>query len=162
MRAKRPGFTIVEIMIYITLVTVAMVVMAKFVADVTVNAARSKVVKEVQLNAQITLGRILNEIRNSQSVVSVGATQLVLQANATDQVTISYNSVDSRVERLVNGAGMVILTSPEVRVTNLAFAAISIGVSVSLSVAQLSASAPGTYQHQAQLSGTAFPRQLVY
>lgn len=155
------GFTIIEIMIYVAFVTVAMVIMAKFVADVTINAARSRVVKEVEQNAQITLERMAREVRNSRSLISVAANELVLRASDGSQITLRYNAGASTLERQDN-LGITNLTSSEVRVTSSVFTAISSGVSMAFTVAQASTTVPGAYQHVANVGTTVFPRQLIY
>lgn len=163
---QHKGFTIVEIMIYVALVSVAMVVLARFATDVIQNSVRSRVIKEVELNAQLTLNRIAGEIRHAQAISGVSATELTLVDVNNAQLVLRYDSANSRVERVLSGNSQS-LTAPGVRVTSLSFNAIQIsgvnkGVTVSITVAQGPVTSPVMYQHTTTLATSVFPRQLLY
>lgn len=162
MKINQPtGFTIIEIMIYVVLVTAAMVVLADFSADVIKNAVRTRVVKEVELSAQMTLNRLASEVRHAKSITNVSANQLTLVDVNDTSIILQLDSTDNEVERVV-GANTESITTPEVRVTNLVFSQIREGVSIQIVVAQHSTNVPAAYQHQTNLSTTVFPRQLLY
>jgi len=160
------GFTIVEVMIYVALVSSAMVVLARFTIDVVQNSVRSRVIKEVELNAQLTLNRISSEIRHAQAITNVSPTELTLVDVNNAQLILRYDSLNNRVERVL-GASAESLTAPGIRVTALNFNAIQIsgvnkGTSVNLTVAQGPVSPPLMYQHSATLATSVFARQLLY
>lgn len=159
--SAQSGFTIIEIMIYVALVTVAMVVLANFTADVIKNAARTRVVKEVELNAQLTLSRLASEVRHAKSITSISATELTLVDANNTSVILRFDSTDNEVERVV-GTNTESITTPDVRVTGLVFSQVREGVAIQISVAQHSINVPAAYQHQSNLSTTVFPRQLLY
>ncbi|OHA57272.1 MAG: hypothetical protein A2441_01315 [Candidatus Veblenbacteria bacterium RIFOXYC2_FULL_42_11] len=160
------GFTIVEVLIYVTILTVAMVVLASFATDVIKNAARSRVVKEVELNAQLTLNRLASEVRHAQKFNSVTATEInYVDLNGVTTL-LRFDSANNLVERVIGGNAETITTS-EVRITALNFNPIISGtdikgVAIAISVRQKSVSAPAAYQHESDLATTVFPRQLLY
>lgn len=155
-----------EIMIYVALVTTAMVVLASFAIDVTQNAARSRIIKEVELNAQLTMNRIASEIRHAQAITNVSTTELTLVDVNNNSLILRLNSADNQVEREMGG-NTESITAPQVRVTALEFSPIQAsgltkGVSVGISVVQGPANMPPIYQYQTELNTKVFTRQLIY
>jgi Tfp pilus assembly protein PilE len=160
------GFTIVEVMIYVALVSSAMVVLARFTTDVVQNSVRSQVIKEVELNAQLTLNRISSEIRYAQAITNVSATELTLVDVNNNQLILRYDALNNRVERVIGGNAES-LTAPGIRVTGLNFKAIQVagvnkGAAINLTVAQGPISPPLMYQHSSSLATSVFARQLIY
>ncbi len=160
------GFSIMEVIIYVAVITAAMIILSDFVVDITKNAARSMVIKEVELNAQLTLNRIAMEVRHAQSIAvdSLG-TQLTL-TGAQGIVVLQYNNVAKTVERITAG-NTESITTPEVHILSLIFTPIPLlgttkGVAVEIAVAQGSINVPVVYKYQTELSTRVFARQLMY
>lgn len=155
-----------EIIIYVAIVTVFMVILANFVVDVVRSATRSRIVKEVEFNAQLTLNRIVNEVRRSQAINEVNTTSLTL-VDVNNNISIWRYQADTAQLELVSGGNIQNLTPPTVRITSLSFnpiqaGGVTKGVVIYLSVAQGSMNLPLLYQYDTQLSTTAFVRQLLY
>ncbi len=130
----KTGFTLIELLVYVSIITVAITVFAAFVADVTKNAARSKVVKEVQSNTQFIMDRITNDIRHAQTLGTVTSNSLGLTMSAGQTVTYAFDSASSTATYQQNSGTAVVISSSTVRVASLSFIKTSNAITINLYV----------------------------
>ncbi len=150
------GFTIIEFMVYVAIVSVALTVFANFTISITQNTANLKAKRAVQQNAELLLAKISQEIRYSQNVVAASGSTLTLTNSSGSTTTISWNSTSKEVN--YNGAP---LSNTYVNVTSLTFVSvtgISGGVTVSLTVQPKYAGGLGS-AYTITLTTTAVSRQ---
>jgi len=154
----RPGFSIIELMVYVVIVAVAMTVFANFAIAVTQNASQLKNKHAVEQNAELLLARISEEIRYSQNVVSASGSTLTLTNSSGSQVTITLNGTEVDY----NG---VALSNSYVSVRTLTFSSItgmSGGVAITLTVQPKNSGGIGA-PYTLTLTSTAVSRhQQVY
>ena len=167
MMPTRPsGFTIIELMVYISIVTVAITVFSAFMLDVTKNASRSKTIKEVQQNAQFIMNRITNDIRHAQAVTipALGASgaDLTLTMSPTLTATYHFDNAASTVTYQQNSGTAMAISNNQVRVTNLSFSNTGSAITVTLAMAQGLATAPVAGQYNTTLTSTAVVHSSLY
>lgn len=104
------GFSLIELIVYITIVSILAFVFVSFTIDLVGNSQRSRVKQDVQQNARHALDRMLQEIR-SASAVNVGSStfnsdpgvlSLATSAPATDPTVFD---VSGGVLRITQGGG---------------------------------------------------------
>lgn len=156
---SRPrGFSLIEFMIYIAVISVAMAVFTRFTIDVSRQAAEAKSKRAVQQNAQVLLTRLTQEIRASQSF-TINAPDSITVQNSTGTATISLNG--SEVD--YNKGSAVALSDNQVNVTQLNFQSLAspAGVTVTLTVASRYPAATGGI-YAVTVNFTVVPRQPLY
>jgi Tfp pilus assembly protein PilV len=156
---NQDGFTLMELLIYLGIVTVAIVVFSGFMANVTTYAARARVKQEVQQSARFILERITHDVRTADSVTVVaGALQLT---NAGMNSCIQRDGASVVLDDCGGGSPSS-LSSGNVRVTDLTFVPAGDGVSVDLNVEQADAAAQPALQGSIGLSSNIVPRRQLY
>lgn len=129
------GFSLVELILYVALVSIFITAAVLFAWDVIYGRVKSQVQREVSQNLRLVSKRITFEIRNASAVNSVSASDLCLASSDS-----SYNPtriyLNSGRLRLGWGGGSgdcseltsdEPLTSGEISVTDLAFTDLSSG-----------------------------------
>ena len=76
------GFTMIELIVYLGIATIALLVFYGFAADVMRAAARTKTTSDVQGNARVVMSRIMNDVRASSAAAAPGG-QLTLTVGAS-------------------------------------------------------------------------------
>jgi hypothetical protein len=163
-----PGFSIIELVVYMFIATIAIVVTTSFMVSVTKQAALGRVRKEVLDNSRLVMTRIVNDVRSSQSVTAVALfspNELHLTNAAGELVEYRLNSTQSTVE-YTDPIDTVTLTSGRVRVTNLTFSNQTAGnpdeVTINLTVEQFSPTTQISQKYKTQLTSTAIRRRSLY
>lgn len=131
-RALKKGFTLVELMIYMALISILAVVFVSFAFDVIGTSEKGRLRQELQQNARFAMDRMTQEIRASASV-NTGASTFgvhpgVLSLGTNDGATNpTIFDVDAGVLRVKLGAASAAaLTDSKFAVTNLAFENLSV------------------------------------
>jgi hypothetical protein len=137
-------------------------VFSSFVFDVTRNAARSKVIKEVEQNAQLIMNRITNDIRHAQTLGTVSSTNLGLTMSPTLSVTYAFDSANNAVTYKENAGTATAISNNQVRVTGLSFSNTGSAITITISVAQASTSAAMASQYSTTLTSTAVVHSSLY
>jgi prepilin-type N-terminal cleavage/methylation domain-containing protein len=160
-RKNQKGFTLIELILYIALISIFMTGAVYFAWDVIYG--REKVFQQqiVEQSANIALSRIGYEIRNATDIQSVSDTQLILD-NDGSFTTIELNELSGdRLQITVGGLGPYFLTPNQVRVTNSnIFENLSStgddskSVGVTLTVEQGQAAVPGQYEASVTLQSS--------
>lgn len=160
------GFTIVELLIYISIVTVTLLVLMSFVADVTKSASRAKIVKQVQQNARLVMSDVAAQIRAADSIDDANSV-FNNPPNPHGKLALVKGGVTTTLEwssgNIIYYNGSQLSTS-DVWVTELSFTKIGAvgnnGVMVTIT-AQPAASTTGA-NAPFTISSTAVPRSQVY
>lgn len=129
------GFTFIETMIYITLISIFISGAISFALNIIYGRVKAQGQQEISQNLRLTSKRIVYEIRNASAINSVAASDLCLaSANSTYNPTRIYLS--SERLRIGWGGGSTDctgltndqpLTTNRVRVTDLTFTNLSSG-----------------------------------
>lgn len=152
---SRPGYTLVELLIYISIVSIALIVFMNFMTDVSRNAARDRVTKDVSQNARLILDNITRDVRNATNLTGTTATVLKLNSDAVEY----SRDVTNNTVTVKNASGTQAITSNTVKVTALTFTlpASSNELSVLVTVQSSNITIPA-----ATLTTTIIPRQTLY
>lgn len=140
MRIRR-GFTLIELILYITLVSSFVTGAVLFAWDVVYGREKFNQQQIVEQSTKVALGRIAYEIRRATDIQSVSPHQLIL-VNGAGTTTVASSS--GSVVITSGSAGPYTLTSNQVTVTDLSFTNVtpannnSKNIKVSLSVKQAS------------------------
>lgn len=118
---KKTGFTFIELILYISIVTIMLSAMVPFAWNVIGAAAKSNTEQEVFSQARFVSERIKYEVRNATGINSVAATSISLATAvpATNPTIIDLVGGNIRIKQ---GAGaVVVLNSPDVVISGLTF-----------------------------------------
>ena len=116
------GFTLVELILYIAIVTMFMTAVIYFTSDIVYGRVRSQVHQEVNQNMRLASKRIMYEIRNASGVNSVSASSISLASTDSGRnPTVIDRDVSSGRLRIGYGGSQYFLTSNKVTVTALNF-----------------------------------------
>lgn len=113
------GFTLIELILYVALVSVFATAAISFAWNVIYGREKSFNQQIVQQNARAAMLRISYEIRRAKDIQSISGSQIVLNDGGAVTTTISQNGQSLQVTS--NGIGPYNLTSNQVVVTSLNF-----------------------------------------
>lgn len=132
--AVRRGFTLIELMIYTAIVSAVLAVSSGFTWNIIQNDIKSASLREVQHNAWFVMERITRAVRIGQNPSIFTLKEGFLYQNG------------------------VLLTTDQVRVTNLQFTSVSNTYKINLSVEYHNPGGRNEYQASVDLESTAMPR----
>ncbi len=160
------GFTLIELMIYISIVTAALLVFTNFMVDVTHNAAKAKVAKEVQQNARLIMAKMTQEIRSGSSVnrTELAHGKLII-TKGTSTITFARSGDDITYDDSADGLPVETLTNQFVKVTDFTLAESGTnGISIHMTIQQKgdTTASAGYERDQVSLSSTIVPRSALY
>lgn len=93
------GFTLIELIVYLGIATVALLVFYGFAADVMQAAARIKTTSDVQGNARVVVSRITHDVRTTDTaIVKPGGTLELTKTVGGVTTTTCYEVVSDVVE----------------------------------------------------------------
>lgn len=145
------GFTLIELILYIALISIFLTGAVMFAWDVVYGREKAFQQQIVDQSARIAMERIAYEIRRAEDVISVTnspSPQLVLD-NGGSNTTIELGVGGTVIQITTGGAGTYNLTSNQARVTSMTFSDLSTAdsnskdVKVSFTVEQAQAIASG-------------------
>lgn len=159
--SHQKGFTIIELLVYISLVSVGVIVMTAFLADVLKSAAHGKMKQDMQQNGRYILSRLIQDIRSKQVDAASDADTLVL---ASGPVRTTYDLDGQNITYAFDdGAGAVTgpvdLNSSGVCVASVAFTR---DVSVRIDMTIRPRGTCGDTKGELVLATTVVPRQSIY
>ncbi len=164
---KRPrGFSLVELLVYIAVSTIALLVFVTFMVDVSRSAARARVAQEVHQNAQFVMARLAQEVRSSKVIIFTDPpSKFDVPAGSLDLTTSTGGTHTFALDTTNPSIGVIKLNGDEitnkksVNVTKLMFTKVGSAVKVELQVKEITTLAsPQTID----LQTTLVPRQEVY
>lgn len=117
---KGSGFSLIEAIIYIALVSSITVVFTSFTVDVISSSVKSLAIKEVNQSARLVVSRISQEIKAARQITSVATNQLTLINYDGDTIEFNYDSLNNLVN-IDTGSGDVQMSNSSIRVTDLTF-----------------------------------------
>lgn len=123
------GFTLVEILIYITLISGAMISFTTFVISISNSRNKVYVEQEVQANARIAFNLISQTIKSASSVniasstfaVDPGVLSLSMNESEENPTIINLNEDDGFLQIKKGSNAAIPIISDEVKITNLVF-----------------------------------------
>jgi type II secretory pathway pseudopilin PulG len=124
----KSGFTLVEVILYITIVAIILVGITNLGWGVVNNSQKSKIQQEVSDTARTISERIGYEIRNAQDITSVTPSSISLTNFPPDASTV-ISLVSGNVQIDKNGTGGVNLNPVGTKITDLTFTNYSVGTS---------------------------------
>lgn len=113
---RQQGFTLIELILYIAIVTIVVSAMIPFAWNVIGGGVKSTTEQEVFSNARLVSERIKYEIRNASAINSVAASSISLGSPAT---VIDLSGDKIRIAP--NGGAAVNLNSNDTTATALTF-----------------------------------------
>ncbi|HYD35666.1 MAG TPA: prepilin-type N-terminal cleavage/methylation domain-containing protein [Vitreimonas sp.] len=127
--AAQAGFTLIELILYIALISIFLSAVITFAWDIIYSHAKSSTQQTVLYNLRLASERITYEIRNARAINSVSATSLCLASAdaarnptklylASNELRIGWGGGNSTCATTTNDQA---LTSAEVNVTALTF-----------------------------------------
>ena len=122
LKSKQAGFTLIELILYVTLVSIFLTAAILFAWNIIYGREKSFQQSIVDQSARIALAKISYEIRRAGDIQSLSANQLVLESEGS---TTTIEKSGSELLITSNGMGPYSLASNQVAVTNLAFTNLS-------------------------------------
>lgn len=157
------GFTFVEAIIYVAIVTVMLTALIPFIWNIVEGGSKSGVQQEVSSNARYISERIKYEVRNSFGINNVTNTQVVLCETSgncnLNQTTITFSGNNVQIND--KGAAPVNLNSDDVIISGASFTDNSSGdgktknVSFGFTVSQASNTMRQDFKSSITLQGSA-------
>jgi len=112
------GFTFIELLLYITIVTIMLSAIIPFAWNVIEGGAKSSVEQEVFSQARYVSEGLKYEIRRASGITNVGATSISLTNFSPDTTTvISLSGGKMQINK--NGTGAVNLNSDDTTITTV-------------------------------------------
>lgn len=130
---KKNGFTLIELILYVALVSIFVTGAVYFAWDIIYGRVKSGVQQEVSQNLRLASKRIIQEIRNAQGVNSIDTStiSLVMQDAARNPTVFDLSNGRLRIGYGSSGScptsAPCTLTSDEVTVTDFTFTDLSSG-----------------------------------
>lgn len=115
---NQKGYTLIELLVYLGIVTISVMVFTVFVVNVTKNSARAEMKQELQENARVVINRLTQNIRQAQSVGLAGGILTLNQGASV--VTFQLDPVKNTVV-YTDSTGPHDLTSDKVKVNAMTF-----------------------------------------
>lgn len=112
------GFTLIELILYVAIITIVMGALIPFAWNVIEGSAKSGVEQEVSSQARYVSERIKYEIRRASGITSVSATSISLTNFSPDTTTIISLS-GGKMQINKNGTGPVNLNSDDTTITTV-------------------------------------------
>jgi len=154
-KKQQQGFTLIELILYIALLSIFLSGAIIFAWDVIYSREKAHAQRMVNQSASTAMMRIDYEIRNAETINSITPTQLVLSRSGS---TTTFNLNGTTLEISLNGSGPFPLTSNQTRVTNLVFSetntalANTKGVTVDITLEQSSNGLGGSFESISSLN----------
>ncbi len=120
----KKGFTLIEVLIYITIIGVVVSGFIAFTLSISNSRSKNYVMQEVQANSRVALGLISQKIRLAEDVITPSegnsTSTLILDMPAPDP-NLTF-SITNGILGITEGVGNPTpITSGEVNVSNLSF-----------------------------------------
>ncbi|GEM_PF-6562644 len=137
-----PGFTLVELLVYLGMSTIVVVVISNFMVDISQSAARTRAALNLQTTSRLIVSRITQTVRTATSAIpfppSTG-TSLVVPVTGGNQTYALTGS--TLVETLPTGVSDT-LNSAETVVKSFIVTNQTIGVSISMTLGPAAITTP--------------------
>jgi type II secretory pathway pseudopilin PulG len=155
------AFSLVELLVYLTLIAVVSNIFFVFSVDVIRSMIRITNTKEVHQNTRFLLATIGQDIKTARQIISVEPQRLTLINHQAETVEYIYKPAYQKVI-YSDGSTETDLSSPSVQISQLVFEAIGRGVKITLSVQKDSPAHISANPYQLSLSSLIVPRPQLY
>lgn len=161
---QQKGFTMIELLIYMSIVTIALVVMTGFMADVTKSAAREKTTQGIQQNASLVIARLTQDIRAADSYpvlteINPDQWQITIQKGGN----LIYYYLENYIVYYRVGTTSTPLTTNNVRVCQFYLQSNGNAVDIDINIKGSNTSCMSALPSESvQLSSSIIPRSLLY
>ena len=118
-RKDKKGFTLLEAIIYIAIVSAILTVAIFFAWEIIGNQTKSIVITEVNQNSRYILERVARDTRQAVAINSLDSDELVLEILGGDTLTYSFDVVNNQLTRQLNSETASILNSSKVEVVGI-------------------------------------------
>jgi hypothetical protein len=159
MRGK--GFSLIEVIIYITLTTVVITIFTSFTIDAVRIAATVYDSKAVHQNYRFIIGRISQELKTAEDITLITAHSIDYVDATNNAATISYDVVNKDVI-YTSGAISDGLSSDDIDVSQLDFNSSGSAIIVDLGIKKATSSNPLASPYALNSSAEILPRRLIY
>ncbi len=139
----RKGFTLIEVVLYVTIIAIMMTALIPFMGSILINGARSQVSQEVTSNARFVSEKIKSEIRKATAITSAFGSTLVLGET-------TFDLMNGKIR--INGVN---LNSDDTTISNLVFTNLVTGVKYSYTVSSNFGQSRKEYQSSIDIEGGA-------
>jgi prepilin-type N-terminal cleavage/methylation domain-containing protein len=157
---SQKGFTLIELIIYMGLLSIFVTGAVMFSIDVMSSRGKAEASNAVEQNARVILQRIRYEIQNASSINSVSASQISLTtANAaTNPTIISYANGGVTIQQ--GSTTPIKLSSNQIRISSMIFSTVSSAdnnsknIQINLTVNQQTPNASQSYSASTTMNTT--------
>lgn len=111
---KIRGFTLIEIILYVALVSIILVAVTYFFIDATRSQARAYVIGEVNQNFRFCMDRMVRAIRQAEGIAGLSSSTLVLDNGSDPDITIEFDAPNNKVTYQVGAGSAIDLTTSQV------------------------------------------------
>ncbi len=163
---KTKGFSLVEMIIYITILSFMLVVIVSILVTINKAGRGIKAAREIQDSGSLSLERIVREARQAINVSSasstLGTSPGVLALNSTDSngvaEAVQFYLQNNAIHLKINGVDKGALTRSDASVTNLVFTLITTTHSQAVRTQMTIESGTSTSYHSSKFYSTAVLR----
>lgn len=114
---KLNGFSLIEVVIYIAIISAILTVAIFFTWDVISNQTKSIVIVEVNQNSRYILEKVARDIRQANRLNSVSSNTLSIDLIGGDTIIYVFDDLNQTIGRQLNVGSQVVLNSSVVNAT---------------------------------------------
>jgi type II secretory pathway pseudopilin PulG len=112
---KRNGFTLVEAIIYLAIVSIILVSISYLILDIMGSQSKNYAFKEVDQNLRFISNNLTRDIKAASAITSLSSTTLVLALSA-GAITYNFDGANKKITRQVGSNPAADLNSGQVEV----------------------------------------------
>ncbi|MBU1164650.1 prepilin-type N-terminal cleavage/methylation domain-containing protein [Patescibacteria group bacterium] len=143
------GFTLIELIIYIAIVSIILVSITYLILDVLGSQTKSYAHLEIEQNLRFIKQTMSADVKSAQDINTLTATSLILE-NGVDDITYTFDTVENKITRQVGSLPAEDITTNEVVVignfSNLSYLSRSRNIRVHLDITYLNPSDLADYR----------------
>lgn len=160
-KSRQPGFTMVELLVYVSLLVVVSTIFFAFSADVIMGLTRLIDSKELYQNSRLMLAQVGQDIKTAKEIVNLSVEQITLRDAREQEVSYYY---DAGAQKLFYSSevGELPLGNDTIKVTDFSFEAVGKGAQINLTVAPAKTINYRGGVTELSLSSVFLPRNLIY
>ncbi|HRY63534.1 MAG TPA: hypothetical protein P5267_02965 [Patescibacteria group bacterium] len=151
------GFTLIEQIIYLSLVLVIITVLGGLEQGIIRSSATTGKTNELRQAGRLVIAKISQEIKTAQAITSLADKKIIL-TNSTGETLEFYLDESTGIVYYHDNTGEKRLSSEKIKVTNLTFTALGQGAKIDLTLTN-NLTNLGT---SLELFSAAIPRQALY
>jgi len=159
LKQNNKGFTMIELMIYLSMISVLVLVFNSFIVDVVHQSSRTVWAKTVEQDSRFILARIGQEIKTADTAAA-SSDRLDITRGA-DNIIIAFDSVGQSINYTINGVTEK-LSGDSIIVNNLAFSLQGNMIDVVLDLENKNTGDSTTHPYALHSTFSAQPRNGVY